>query len=148
MLKGCVKKSIIYRQSQFTTRKRYLLTNFLFRLNGYIYSWFLSSKKCFICSFSKRFWRSAIYLFENVCCQPFRMDVIINMYQFYVLVSFLNILCFVDSKRQARWYSCFPTDSPVKNVFRHLNPFVIQIYGRIGLQRDFLIFGLLSNELR
>ena len=53
--KGCVKKNLLLGQSQFTARKRHLPTNFFLVLNGYIYSWFLSSENCFICSFSKYF---------------------------------------------------------------------------------------------
>ena len=70
------------------------------------------------------------YLFENVCCQPFRRDV--YAYIFVLIIIFLQFF-FVYSKRQVRWYSCFPTrpKSLVKNVYQSLNTFIMQNQGRI-----------------
>ena len=39
------------------------------------------------------------YLFWNACCQVVRMDVIINMHQFFVLIVFIKFILFCQFKK-------------------------------------------------
>ena len=101
-------KNLIFGRSHLTTRKKIPTYNFFYLfLNNYIYFLFLSTRKCFKCSFSKHFGRSAIFIWK--CLLPASKDAMASStcINFCHGLFFYNLFCFVNSKRQVHWYSTF-----------------------------------------
>ena len=93
------KKNLIHWRSRFTIRKKIPTYNFFTNFLIITYTlcfWVLKSALNVV---SVSILDDLRYLFENACCQPVRMDVIINVHQFLSWFIFLQFILFCQLKK-------------------------------------------------